>query len=137
MFSGKTPIAKSAMLAKTKVKAPILPAICFFRYTSSPVANMMHNAPLMSNPELKSTDVAPSTMPKSLRALSVQLNSGHVAIAAKMSVNAMVGVRKPQIPDTLSHSVSLSFAIFPSFMRFTSGLSLKICLFGDKPPEPL
>ena len=76
MFSGKTPIAKSATLASTKIKVPILPTVVSFRNTNNPDAKTRPNAPLMSKPELKSVAVAPSTIPRSLRALFVQLNSG-------------------------------------------------------------
>ena len=79
----------------------------------------------MSKPELKRVAVMPSIMPRSLKALFIQLNSGWEAIAEKISANPIMGARKPQVPDSLSNNVFEDFFMF-SFSRSMIDLGLKV-----------
>jgi len=67
----------SATPVAAKVKEPILPIQLFPMYVYKPnVAKMKAKKPLLYNPKLKIGPVMPAMMPKSLRALFVQLNCG-------------------------------------------------------------
>jgi hypothetical protein len=65
---------------------------------------MAARIPPRIRPVLKNVDVAPSTMPRSLRALSVQLNCGERVIASDVHVKATIGVTMPQEPKILSRT---------------------------------
>jgi hypothetical protein len=86
-LSGKTPMAVKANAPRVRTKAPILLSRFSWRNVNSPVAKMMARTPVIMRPVLNRTEVAPSWMPRSLRAFSVQLKFGEYAIASSISVN--------------------------------------------------
>jgi len=102
-FSEKIPIAVKAAASSMNNIAPIFPSVFFSRSPNSPSPNMPVRIPPRMRPVLKRVDVAPSTMPRSLSALSVQLNCGQRSIARNMQMKASIGAAIPHEPKIFSH----------------------------------
>lgn len=110
-FSGKTPIAVKATTSRTKTKAPILPNRFSRRTVNNPVAKKMARIPLTMRPVLNRMAVTPFSMPKSLRAFSVQLKLGEYAIGSSINVNAKRGASIPLSPDIFSQFIESLLAL--------------------------
>lgn len=72
----KDPPVIKARAARAKTRTPILPTMLLFGSLSKPAAKISARIPLIMSPPLNSGAVIPPLMPKSLKALLVQLNGG-------------------------------------------------------------
>lgn len=94
--SGNTPIPIRASELKLSIHAPVF----FCNIFISPSENNRARIPPSITPELKYIAETPS-IPRLLKACSVNLNHGECNIASPMQVNMTIGINIPQIPATL------------------------------------
>ncbi len=80
-----------------------------WRSINNPRPKINVRTPLIINPRLKRIAVAPSTTPRSLNALSSQLNCEYEAIADSMHANAIIGASTPQTPDIFNQASRFLF----------------------------
>jgi hypothetical protein len=107
-LSLKTPIEISAIDVAANSDAPIFPTRLFPRKENNP-NNAKYNPknPLAYNPKLKRDPVMPGIMPKSLRALFVQLNLGKDVMAVRIQTNASIGAAIPVAAPILCLTIAL------------------------------
>lgn len=90
-----------------KTTEPNLPVKCCFKngYKVN-TEKRKPKKPLIQSPILNSGAVIPSTTPKSLSALWVQLKSGYDAIAESIHVKATIGEANPDAKPILSSALN-------------------------------
>ena len=109
----------SAKPAAAKATEPVLPTQLLLKYDNKPnTAKLKTKKPLVYRPKLKSGPVAPGTMPRSLKALSVQLKGGYDQMANNIQANASIGAAIPEAAPILSRLL-----VFPDNL-FTSNTNI-------------
>ena len=95
--------------AAAKAMEPILPTQLFLKYENKPkMAKFRTKIPPTSIPKLKSSPIVPGTIPRSLKALSVQLKGGYDQMAKRIQANVSTG---PAIP--LAAPILSRLLVFP------------------------